>query len=152
MAWMVFRDPALAYSMVALGALVPDLFDLAAGGIGPGHSVVVGGVALMAVMVATRGRRRVRRRLLGLPLGFLLHLVLDGAWLAGPERLWWPLGGWNTVGVLPAIERPMALLLALELIGLALGLFAWRAIGFARSARLAPESRSGSGSTTTGDA
>ena len=149
---MVFRDPALAYSMVALGALVPDLLDLAAGGVGPGHSVVVGGLALMAVMVGTRGRRRLRRRLLGLPLGFLLHLVLDGAWLAGPERLWWPLGGWRTLGVVPAAERPVVLLIALEVVGLAMGLVAWRAIGFARSGRLGPESRSGGGPATTGDA
>ncbi|MBW3537654.1 MAG: hypothetical protein KY395_07820, partial [Actinobacteria bacterium] len=122
--------------------------DLAAGGVGPGHSVVLGAAALGAVMVGTRGRRRLRRRLLGLPLGFLFHLVLDGAWLAGPERLWWPLGGWSTAGTLPAAQRPLALIGALELSGLALGLVACRAIGSARSGRREPELRPGGGSTT----
>ena len=136
---MVFRDPALAYAMVALGALVPDLLDIALGGVGPGHSVLVGAALLGGTMLATRGRRRIRRRLLGIPLGFLLHLVLDGVWLGGPERLWWPLGGAELAGPLPSTERPWPLLLALEAAGLALGWVAWRAIGSARSLRRPPE-------------
>lgn len=136
---MVFRDPALAYAMVALGALVPDLLDLALRGVGPGHSVLVGAALLGGTMLATRGRRRIRRRLLGIPLGFLLHLVLDGVWLGGPERLWWPLGGADLAGALPSTERPWPLLLALEAAGLVLGWLAWRAIGSARSLRREPE-------------
>ena len=147
MAWMVFRDPALAYAMVAVGGLLPDALDLIVGGVGPGHSVLVGGALLVGVMLATRGRRRLRRRLLGIPLGFLFHLVLDGAWLAGPERLWWPLGGADVRGTLPSAERPTPLLIALELGGVALGWLAWRAIGSARSARR----DAGSRPTTTGD-
>jgi len=147
MAWMVFRDPALAYAMVAVGALLPDALDLIVGGVGPGHSVLVGGALLVGVMLATRGRRRLRRRLLGIPLGFLFHLILDGAWLAGPERLWWPLGGADLHGALPSAERPILLLIALELGGVALGWIAWRAIGSARSARNDPEPQA----TTTGD-
>lgn len=149
---MVFRDPALAYSMVALGAVVPDLLDLVVGGVGPGHSVLVGGVTLGAVMVGTRGRRRLRRRLLGLPLGFLLHLVLDGAWLEGPERLWWPIAGWSTAGGLPSMSRPVALIAALEAVGLALGAVAWRAVSSARSRRRDQELRPGGGPASTGDA
>lgn len=144
---MVFRDPALAYAMVAAGALLPDLIDLVAGGIGPGHSVVVGGVLLAGVMVATRGRRRLRRRMLGIPLGFLFHLVLDGVWLGGPEQLWWPAAGLDVRGSLPSLDRPAPLLVALELAGLALGWFAWRAVGSARSARRDPEPRP----TSTGE-
>lgn len=140
MAWMVFRDPALAYGVVAAGALLPDAIDAVAGGVGPGHSVVVGGTLLALVMLATRGRRRVRRRLLGLPLGFLFHLVLDGAWLGGPEQLWWPFAQSGNPSGLPSTERPLLLLAALELAGLALGWLAWRAIGSARSARRDPES------------
>lgn len=144
---MVFRDPALAYWIVAGGALLPDVVDLAAGGVGPGHSVVVGAVLLGAVMLGTRGRRRRRRRLLGIPLGFLFHLVLDGVWLGGPERLWWPLGGAEISGSLPSAARAWPLLLALEVAGLGLGWFAWRAIGSARTARLSRER----GPTSTGD-
>ena len=149
---MVFRDPALAYSMVAIGALLPDALDLIAGGVGPGHSIVVGGLFLGLVMFATRGRRRLRRRLLGLPLGFLLHLVLDGAWLAGPERLWWPLAGWGRGGDLPIFSRPWWLVVAMELTGVALGAVAFRAIGSARSRRGSPERPLGGGSHDTGDA
>lgn len=145
---MVFRDPALAYAVVAAGALLPDAIDLAAGGVGPGHSVVVGGALLVLVMLATRGRRRLRRRLLGLPLGFLFHLVLDGAWLGGPQQLWWPLAGPANADALPSMSRPLLLLLALEAAGLALGWFAWRAIGSARSVRRDPEPRP----TSTGEA
>ena len=144
---MVFRDPALAYAMVAVGALVPDAIDLVAGGVGPGHSVVVGGGLLVLVMLATRGRRRVRRRLLGLPLGFLFHLVLDGAWLGGADQLWWPFARWARPEVLPSTARPLLLLAALEVAGIALGWFAWRAIGSARSARRDPEPRP----TSTGE-
>lgn len=132
---MVFRDPALAYGMVAVGALLPDGIDLLAGGVGPGHSIVVGGGLLALVMLGTRGRRRLRRRLLGLPLGFLFHLVLDGAWLEGPERLWWPFAGTAVSGALPSVERPTLLVVAMEVAGVALGWLAWRAIGSARSAR-----------------
>ena len=145
MAWMVFRDPALAYAMVVLGALLPDVTDLILGGVGPGHSVVVGAVLLAGTMLATRGRRRIRRRLLGIPLGFLLHLVLDGVWLGGPERLWWPLGGADIGGAIPTVERSGPLLLVLEAGGLVLGWLAWRAIGSARSLRRDREPPLGTG-------
>ncbi len=138
---MVFRDPALAYAVLAAGALLPDAIDLVAGGVGPGHSVIVGAGLLAVVMLATRGRRRIRRRLLGIPLGFLFHLVLDGAWLGGPEQLWWPLSGATVNTALPSTERPLLLLAALELAGITLGWFAWRAIGSARFARRDPEPR-----------
>lgn len=144
---MVFRDPALAYAMVAAGALLPDAVDWVAGDMGPGHSVLVGGALLALVMLATRGRRRVRRRLLGIPLGFLFHLVLDGAWLSGPAVLWWPLAASAAPDALPALARPLPLLVLLEAAGLALGWFAWRAIGSARSARRDPEPRP----TSTGE-
>lgn len=144
---MVFRDPALAYAVVAAGALLPDAIDLVAGGVGPGHSVVVGGGLLALVMLATRGRRRLRRRFLGLPLGFLFHLVLDGAWLGGPEQLWWPLARSGMPDALPSTARPLLLLATLEVVGIALGWIAWRAIGSARSARRDPEPRP----TSTGE-
>ena len=143
---MVFRDPALAYGMVVAGALLPDAIDSLAGELGPGHSVVVGGVLLALVMVATRGRRRLRRRLLGLPLGYLFHLVLDGAWLGGPDQLWWPFAK-SAHNALPTASRPFVLLAALELAGVVLGWFACRAIGSARSARRDSQHRP----TTTGE-
>ncbi len=132
---MVFRDPALAYSVVALGALLPDLIALLGGGSGPGHSVVVGGLLLGGVMLATRGRRRLRRRLLGVPLGFLLHLVLDAAWAQTPEKLWWPLAGGVISDGVPSFSRPLVLLLVLEVAGLLLGFVTWRGVRSSRQVR-----------------
>lgn len=132
---MVFRDPALAYGVVALGALAPDLLDFLAGGVGPGHSIVVGGLLLGAVMLGTRGRRLLRRRLLGLPLGFLLHLVLDASWAEAPATIWWPLAGGATGGQVPFVDRPFPVVAGLEALGLALGIVAARGIGSARQAR-----------------
>jgi len=132
---MVFRDPALAYGVVALGALLPDAIALIGAGNGPGHSIVVGGVLLAAVMVATRGRRRLRRILLGIPLGFLLHLVLDAAWAQPPELLWWPLAGSVSAEGLPSLSRPVVVLLVLEAAGLLLGFVTWRDVRSTRQVR-----------------
>lgn len=139
-AWMVFRDPALAYSVVAIGALLPDVVALLGAGSGPGHSIVVGGLLLVAVMLGTRGRRRLRRRLLGIPLGFLLHLVLDAAWAEPVSQLWWPLAGAATGSGVPSLSRPLLLLLLLEVAGLLLGFVTWRDV---RSIRQARRSRRG---------
>jgi membrane-bound metal-dependent hydrolase YbcI (DUF457 family) len=140
---MVFRDPALSYGMVALGALLPDAVDLIVGGVGPGHSVVIGALALTGVMLATRGRRRLRRRLLGLPLGFLLHLVLDATWAADLDVLWWPAGGFDLQGRVPSFDRPAALLLVLEVLGILAGGWAWRAIRWSRQQRRSERDRRG---------
>ena len=43
-------------------------------------------------MLATRGRRLVRRQWLGLPIGMYLHLVLDLSWTRS-ETFWWPFLG-----------------------------------------------------------
>lgn len=143
-AWMVFRDPALAYSIVAVGALLPDALILLGAGEGPGHSIVIGGIFLAAVMLGTRGRRRLRRRMLGLPLGFLLHLVLDAAWASSPRALWWPLAGGTISGGLPFLSRPLVLVLALETAGVALGFVTWRDV---RSSRALRQSRGGADAT-----
>lgn len=99
--WNVFRDPALDHRLVVAGALLPDVVDLVAGISGatpnPGHPAYAHTLAapvavLLAVMAGTRGRRAARRRLLALPIGMLLHLVLDGTWTRS-EVLWWPFFG-----------------------------------------------------------
>lgn len=56
------------------------------------HSVVFSVVLLGVIMVATTGRRPLRRTLLGLPLGTLLHLVFSAAWV-DTELFWWPVSG-----------------------------------------------------------
>jgi hypothetical protein len=68
-------------------------------GAGPLHSLLAPTVVLGIVMAATTGRRLVRRRWLGLPIGMYLHLVLDLAWTRS-ETFWWPFLGpaldWDT--------------------------------------------------------
>lgn len=128
--WVVFRDPALDLRLVAAGALLPDAVDLVIDLVGvagpwPAHTLIFSAGLLTAVMLATRGRRLVRRRLLALPIGSLLHLALDGAW-TDTVVFWWPFLG-TDVGpqALPSAERGVANV-ALELIGLAALVWAWR--------------------------
>jgi hypothetical protein len=82
-------------------------------------------VLLAVVMVATVGRKPVRRLLLGLPIGTFLHLVFDGAW-TDTQVFWWPFGG-TAIGdaPLPSMSRG-AWSLLLEAIGLALCVWIWR--------------------------
>ena len=128
--WVVFRDPAIDLRLIVAGALLPDAVDALLAlarlsGPWPAHTLLAGAGLLAAVMLATRGRRQLRRRLLALPIGALLHLVLDGAW-ADTAVFWWPaLGGEVGRQVLPSVERGMANV-ALELAGLAALAWAWR--------------------------
>jgi hypothetical protein len=66
-----------------------------------------------------------RRRLLALPIGTFLHLVLDGMW-ADKQVFWWPVYGTSFGNrPLPSIERGW-LDLPLEVIGLVALVWAWR--------------------------
>jgi hypothetical protein len=78
--WAVFKDPAIDHRLVIAGALLPDVIDVWSGGRWVAHTVLFSILLLTAVMLATRGRRLLRRQLLALPIGTFLHLVLDGMW------------------------------------------------------------------------
>ena len=132
--WLVFQSPALDVRIVAVGALVPWLDGLTAG-----TSVLhtlLGSVALLAiVMLATRRRRLLRRRLLGIPIGTFLHLVLDGAW-TDAELFWWPFLGTDALGdELPELARSAVTVVAMELAGIAAGVWTWRAFGLGDRAK-----------------
>jgi hypothetical protein len=90
--WFVFRDPAFDYRLLIVGAVLPTVVDGALGGARALHSLVFSVVVLAALMLATPARSGIRRTLLGLPIGTLLHLVFTGAW-ADTEIFWWPLTG-----------------------------------------------------------
>ncbi len=121
----VFRSPRADYRLVALGALLP-LGEAILGGPGVLHTLVGSLVALGLVMAVTVRRRLARRRWLGLPIGMLLHLVLDGTW-ADKELFWWPAFGWAFPnGPLPGFDRPVWLGVALELAALAVAWWAYR--------------------------
>lgn len=140
--WLVFQSPALDVRMVALGALLPWL-DVLSGGPNVAHTLV-GSVALLTVvMLGTRHRRLLRRRLLGLPIGTFLHLVLDAAW-ARSELFWWPfLGGDPFAGELPELERGAGVVVVLELAGVAALAWTWRAFGLADPERRRELARTG---------
>jgi hypothetical protein len=126
--FLVFTDPRFDYRPLVLGVLLPDLIDAPFGGARLMHSVV-GAVGLLAVaMVVTIGRRTVRKRLLAVPIGVLLHIVFDGAF-SDKRVFWWPFTGGFGDARLPIAERSMGLNLAMELAGLAILTWAWRAFG-----------------------
>ncbi len=124
----VFRSPMVDYRLVAAGALLPLLEPLT--GLFLGLHTLAGAVlALTVVMGATHGRRLVRRRLLGLPIGLFCHLVLDGTWTR-TRLFWWPAFGSERQPV-PEAGRSPAVWLALECAGIALAAVAWRRYGLA---------------------
>ena len=128
--WLVFQSPALDVRVVAVGALVPWLDGLS-GGTWVLHTLVGSAALLAAVMLTTRRRRVLRRRLLGVPIGTFLHLVLDGAW-ADAELFWWPFLGGDALGAaLPEVARSIVTVAAMEVAGVAAGLWTWRAFGLA---------------------
>jgi len=125
--WYVFSDPRFDYRLLFVGALLPDLIDLPFGQARWAHSLAVAVGVLTAVMLVTAGRKPVRRLLLGLPIGMLLHLVWDGAF-AATQVFWWPFSGdWGNQQV-PSLARPL-LDVAMELVGLAVLWWAWRRFG-----------------------
>ncbi|HUF32690.1 MAG TPA: hypothetical protein VMN58_05730 [Acidimicrobiales bacterium] len=140
--WLVFRDPAIDHRLIVAGALLPDVIDAPTGGAWVGHTVLASVVLLSVVMLATRGRRLLRRQLLALPIGTFLHLVLDGAWMA-TEVFWWPLLGVDLADTaIPSVERGL-LNIPLELVGLAVVVWAWRRFRLAEPERRAHFLRTG---------
>ncbi len=139
--WFVFTDPRFDYRLLFVGVLLPDMIDAPFGNARWAHSLTVTVGALVLVMLVTAGRKPIRRLLLGLPIGMLLHLVWDGAFTA-TKVFWWPfIGGWGNTRV-PSLERGW-LNLVLELIGAAIAVWAWRRFGLADPDRRREFRRSG---------
>lgn len=130
--WAVFQSPAVDYRLVMLGALIP-LADVVFGEPTVLHSLLGSGLCLATVMIGARGRRLVQRRLVGIPIGMMLHLFLDGTW-ARSKELWWPLMGADLGGVAPAVtQRPAWMLVAMEAAGVASLVWCWRRFGFSEA-------------------
>ncbi len=126
--WLVFRSPALDYRLVMVGSVLP-LGEVVFGGPKVLHTLVFVVVLMTVIMLATQKRRLVRRRLISLPIGLMMHLVLDGVW-ADTEVFWWPFFGtaFETAG-LPE-GRTLGVIVVLELIGAAALAWCWREFGF----------------------
>src|SRR4249919_781194 len=122
--WYIFRDPRFDYRLLAVGAVLPDVIDLPGGYARWAHSLTVAVAALVVVMLATAGRKPIRRFLLALPIGMLLHLVWDGAF-ASTSVFWWPFTvTWGKVHV-PALQRGWWNI-AFEIAGALLLAWMWR--------------------------
>lgn len=140
--WLVFRSPAIDLRLVVAGVLVP-LVEALTGGPRLLHALLGAVVVLALVMAATRGRRLVRRQWLGLPIGLFLHLALDGSFTRA-ELFWWPFLGWGTGGgALPELDRPVPLIVALELVGAAACWWCGRTFGLDDPARRQAMARTG---------
>lgn len=125
--WQVFRSPGLDHRMVMAGAVLP-VVEVIAGGPRLLHTLVGAVAVLMGVMLATRHRRRLRRRLLGIPIGLFLHLVLDGVW-TDRKVFWWPfLGTSFGAGQIPEVTRGLVGPI-MEIAGAAALWFGWRRFG-----------------------
>ena len=124
--WAVFQSPAIDYRMVMAGSVfavaeVPF-------GVGPLQTLAVSVGVLAVVMLATMGRRLLRRQLLGVPIGMFLHLVLDGSW-SDAQVFWWPVGGWSFPGRdAPMVERGVWSVM-LELVGVLIAAWVWTQFG-----------------------
>ncbi|MFV1990025.1 MAG: hypothetical protein ACC652_04720 [Acidimicrobiales bacterium] len=124
--FVVFRDPAIDHRMVMLGAVAPIAVDLVTPGYAPAHTLLGAVLLLGFVMVATHGRRHLRRRLIGFSIGVFFHLILDLTWTR-EVLFWWPLLGTkvDTPGF-GAYDRPIYLLAIMELVGAAVLYWAYR--------------------------
>ena len=131
--WIVFRDPTFPFRFVILGALLPDVID-GISGARIAHSVVSVVVSMGIVMLATFGRKPIRKGLLAVVIGLFLHLVFDFAF-ANTAMFWWPIGGIDFVtDALPVVGRGWWNL-PLEVVGAALAVWTSRQVAFAKSAR-----------------
>jgi hypothetical protein len=120
--WWVFRDPAFDYRLLIVGSVLPAGVDAVFGGARLLHSVTFSIVLLGVLMLATRGRKPIRKMLLGLPIGTLLHLVYTGAW-TNAHIFWWPFLGTGFEDAPHPVAARGWWNVPLELIGL--GLCAW---------------------------
>ncbi|MED5220281.1 MAG: hypothetical protein VYD11_01430 [Actinomycetota bacterium] len=128
---LIFKSAEMDMRFVMVGVLLP-VGEALVGGPWVLHTPAFGAIALAAVMVVARGQRHIQRRWLGVPVGLLAHLVLDGTW-ADTDLFWWPFTGVDVLGdgPLPEFGRGATGLL-LEVAGLGVGVWAWRYFGLDR--------------------
>ena len=138
---VVFRDPRFDNRLLIVGSVLP-IADGLFGGARALHSLTVSVGLLAVLMLATAGRKPVRKVLLGLPIGMILHLVFDGAW-NNTEVFWWPFFGVSfDDSPLPVVDRGWWAI-PMEAIGLAICVWLWRRNGLSGRSRRATFLRDG---------
>jgi len=103
---------------------LPDIVDVFTGGSWIMHTLLASVVAMIVIMLSTRNKRPLRRRLLAIPIGMFLHLVFDGAFTS-TEVFWWPFTGGSFDEQLPVAQR-WGLNIVLEAIGIIGIAWMWR--------------------------
>ena len=132
--WFVFRDPSFDHRTLIIGALLPDAIDGVWGGARGFHSVTTSVAVLVAVMLATIGKRPIRKRLLAVPIGMFMHLIYDGAF-NNTKVFWWPFTGLSFDDTsLPVVDRGMSNIV-FEAIGLIMCVYAWKKFGLGDASR-----------------
>lgn len=132
--WFVFRDDRFDYRVLALGALLPDLIDILTGHAWIMHSIVTSVAILTGVMVIARRGSVRRRRWLALPIGTFFHLVFDGAF-NNTSVFWWPFAGFSfSDASVPSLDR-MPLNVILEIAGILMLAWLWRANNLSQPAQ-----------------
>lgn len=126
--WFVFSDPAFDYRLLVVGSVLPAVGDAAFGGARWLHSLTFSVALLAVLMLATPGRKPIRKTLLGLPVGTLLHLVFTGAW-TNSRVFWWPFLGWDFGGARHPIAARGWWNVPLEAIGVAICVWIVRTTG-----------------------
>ncbi len=119
----VFRDPRFDHRLLIVGAVLP-VAEAPFGGARVLHSVTASVAVLAVLMIATAGRKPIRRMLLGLPIGMFLHLVFDGAW-NDTDTFWWPFTGTGFADDGLPITEGGAVRIVLEIVGIALCVWLW---------------------------
>lgn len=139
--WLVFRSPAVDYRLVVVGALLP-LVEVPVGEPRVLHSLACSAGLLGLAMLVTPRQRLVQRRLVAIPVGMLLHLLLDGIW-ADSQAFWWPFAGveWSHAEI-PELARG-GLNVLLELVGVLALWWCWRRFRLAEPPRRSRFLRSG---------
>ncbi|HEX4491243.1 MAG TPA: hypothetical protein VH914_08580 [Acidimicrobiia bacterium] len=132
--WNVFQSAGLDFRAVALGALLPLVIDLPVGHQAFAHSLLAPVALLTLVMLATsgRGHRLLRRRIIGLPIGWFCGIALSGAF-ASQHLFWWPAFGadFGHDALLPAVP----VIAIEELLGLLALRWIWVRFGLRSPAR-----------------
>jgi hypothetical protein len=140
--WAVFKSPALDYRLVMIGAVLP-VGEVILGGPRLLHTLLFAAAFLFAIVLLTSGKRLLRRRLIGLPIGMMMHLALDGTW-ARTDIFWWPFFGFDFgVDQLPEVERAVVVWCVLEMIGAVCLVWAWRRFDLGDPARRSEFLRTG---------
>jgi hypothetical protein len=140
--WFVFRDPRFDYRLLLVGALMPAVVDAPFGGARVLHSITFSVVLLAVLMIATGGRKPIRKALLGLPVGTLMHLVFTGAW-TNTTVFWWPFFGFGFDDAPHPVWERGWWNVPMELVGLGLSLWVFRQAGLHDPERRAAFCRTG---------